>query len=60
MEDSGLTFDITATDNAGNSVTLTASEIDDVLLSIDTDVPAGLTFESHTGATMTSVTPILT
>ncbi len=59
LDDSAVTFDITVSDNAGNSITLNTDEIDNLLLSIDNDVPSGLTFTSHTGATITWINPTL-
>jgi len=45
------------TDNAWNSITLNTDEIDNILVSIDNDIPSGLTFTSHTGATIVWTNP---
>jgi len=39
LDDDAVVFGVTATDNAGNTVTYTTAEIDDVLLAVDTVVP---------------------
>jgi hypothetical protein len=53
-------FDITATDNAGNTISYTSEDIDNTTISVDNDVPSGLTFTgpaetilSGTGHTLT-------
>ncbi len=55
VDDLLVTFDVTATDNAGNTIVFNTDTIDNSFISVDTIVPSGLTISSPDDAVKTNM-----
>jgi len=60
LEELSVVFDVTATDNAGNSVTLDTDSIDNASVGVDNDVPAGLTVTNPIDGSLVTGGPMVT